>query len=445
MIKLKHQKVREILNANVFNSISTLDELDKSIAAFGLSKGPSDSQEYSEAVGAAYEVYCEFFLRNYQNPLLGIQNVKDTSLNQFNPGFDFSFEDFSGNPGLIQTKWRSNPLYKFTSSDLGTFANKLRKQKILDKNAIIFTNLTHKKYKDSIFHSSWAEDADDIYRVIDRIAQNSFIQRDPKFFDELRASLELSREVKYVEMPTLRIHQVEVHRAVTSVLERPEGRANFIVATGGGKTLNEIKAIDDGFQFYGFQAQVFVAPTISLLLQHHNDFVKYGILQNISVKHIRTGDDAEDSDLIDDYGKTTSKSEIVQHLEKSKTLKTLFFVTYASLPKFIEAVRETDVKFDDSIFDEFHHAVKQGTQEDGKTDFKKILQDFPSNRMLFFSASVKRGRYLSADDEEIFGKKLADVTYAQLRKAGILVPKLEIRCVRLDVESHRFTSLSKQL
>jgi len=446
MIKLTHQKVREILNLGVFNQASSLDDLDQAIEAFGLLKGVVGSDEYNALVGAAFEVYCEFFLKRYQdNPLLGIQNVKDTSLNQFNPGFDFTFEDFSGNPGLIQTKWRSNPTHKFTSADLGTFANKLRKQRILDENAVFFTNLTHKKYKDSIFHYSWSEDADDMYRVIDRIAQDAHVSRDPKFFDDLRASLELSREVEYVEMPTLRTHQTEVHEGVISILKQAEGRANFIVATGGGKTLNEIKAIDEGFQFYNFQAQVFVAPTINLLLQHHTDFNKYGILRNISVKHIRTGDDVKDADLIDDYDKTTSKAQIIEHLEKSKSLKTLFFVTYASLPKFIEAVCETEIQFDDSVFDEFHHAVKQGTQEDGKTDYKQLLKNFPSKRMLFFSASVKRGRHLSADDEEIFGQKLADVTYARLRKAGILVPRLEIRCVRLDTLSHRFASLTKQL
>jgi ribosomal protein L12E/L44/L45/RPP1/RPP2 len=63
---------------------------------------------------------------------------------------------------------------------------------------------------------------------------------------------------------------------------------------------------------------------------------------------------------------------------------------------------------------------------------RKFLKELSSKRILFYSASQKRGRVLSSFDESVYGPLLCDITYKRLREKGILVPKLKIIPIRIQ-------------
>ena len=216
-------------------------------------------------------------------------------------------------------------------------------------------------------------------------------------------------------------------------------RARFIVATGGGKTLNEFAEIRKGFAIRGFKLQILVAPTISLLQQHEQMFMEHGFFKkehdNVVDVQFRTGSDTKERDYID-YAKSTHEDDFLDTLKKFAGRNVLVFVTYASEQKLFDIMRKNDIVADVAVWDEFHHCVKQ------KLDYKQHLLTLPVDYNLFFSASEREGRHISSTDEKLFGKCLANVTYKQLREQGILVPNVVVKVLHVNSSCKSFAMLS---
>lgn len=220
-------------------------------------------------------------------------------------------------------------------------------------------------------------------------------------------------------------------------------RAKFICATGGGKTLIEYNVVRDSFFKRGEKLVVLVAPTIALLNQHHKTFDAFGMfgVDNVSVIHFRTGIEArkaKDEGVVD-YAQTTNSETLFNELKSRDGKNTLVFVTYASEKKLLDAFRESGIITDTIVYDEFHHCCVQSIEQ------KEHLLTLPTSRALFFSASEKRGRIVSSTDETLFGEKLCDVTYKQLRDRAILVPSLQIKLIRVNAEHGRVKAIKKSL
>lgn len=217
-------------------------------------------------------------------------------------------------------------------------------------------------------------------------------------------------------------------------------RGRIICATGGGKTWIEYTTIYDGFFSRGNTLQILVAPTISLLKQHHETFENYGMFhrERVVVMHFRTGEDARRDDYID-YEQTTNEEKFLEALAKYEGRKIIVFVTYASEKKMFDIMRKNSVVADCVVFDEFHHCVKQTEEQ------REHLLTLPVRSALFFSASEKRGRVVSSLDTELFGEKLVDISYARLRQQGILVPKVLIKTIRLRQGCKKLKAIAKDL
>jgi hypothetical protein len=236
MVTIKHLSVRDIADAGVFVGVSNYDELIAAIVKYG---GPTSTESecdaYNERVGAAFEVYNEFFLARYgteANPHLAILNVEHTSQNKYQVGYDFTGTDFSGNRVFIQSKFRGNPLHKFTRSELGTFVSISDEEGIPAKCRVLFTNIEHKVNDDSngMFDRSYAGGLKQM-RSFDRIAQESFIIRDATFWSDLLLSVEESAKAPSVGVaPPMWEHQQEMYMSCALIMRLEKDRGRIICA-----------------------------------------------------------------------------------------------------------------------------------------------------------------------------------------------------------------------
>lgn len=439
-IKLKHLSVRKVFDANVFKDISSYDQLIDSIIEYGDAK----RAEYEERVGDALEVFSEFFLTRYgteANPRFGVLQANHTSQNKYQVGYDFSYRDFHGEVGHIQVKFRRNPSHKFTRSELGNFISMADEDGVPSSRRLLFTNQPHNITSNTtgIFDISYGGGVKQM-RVIDRSYQEEFIDRDPTFWSDLMKSvMESGQEPKeFLPLRTFRPHQERMFNAATNNILKSNKNGRVICATGGGKTEVEFKLVRWMLLENNAQMCVVVAPTIDLLRQHHEYFEQFGLfhMDDIAVIHFRTGDEARTDDYIS-YVQTTKGDDFNREIQKNK--KTVIFVTYASENHLFNIMREAQITVDLIVWDEFHHTISQ------KYEQLTHLQTLPTKFNLFFSASMKRGRVVCSFDEEVFGPLLDNVTYAELRKVGILVPRVIIKPLRVNTISSRLTGISNEL
>ena len=421
MQKLQHLSSKRVAESAAFTNISCYDILIGNITKYGKSLGKPGEEAYNDFVGGAFEVYAEFFCKRYgteANPLLGIRHIEDTSRNKFQVGYDFTYESFEGDNCMLQVKFKSSPIARLSRSDLGTFVSMADEMDVTKKHRILFTNLDE-SVEDGVFSPGY--NGHKQMRVIGRAIQEEMITRDPNFWRDLEftVSQALVAPTNFLPLQTMWEHQERMSFACQDVLHNG-GNGRVICATGGGKTRVILQNAIDGFKS-GFTTQIVVAPTIDLLRQHHAYFEKYGLfhVDGISVIHFRTGDECADNWA--DIRQTTSVKDVQNWL----TPKTLIFVTYASEFKLLEGMRNNDMSADLILWDEFHHTVRQDSEQ------LNHLQSLPTSRNLFYSASIKRGRLVSGTDADVYGPLLAEIKYSELRKLGVLVPKIIVKIVRL--------------
>jgi superfamily II DNA or RNA helicase len=421
-MNLLHLSTKSVAESNVFDGLKSFDDLIKQIAKHGKTLSKPGEEAYNDFVGGAFEVYTEFFFRRYgveSNPLLGVKHIEDTSRNKFQAGFDFTYENFSGEPCLLQVKYKSNPFDTFKRDAFYTFIDQCDELDIPKKNRIWFTTQSNAG-EEGIFHFN-AVSLKNRLRVIGREEQELFIDRDPTFWSDLHRTVAqaLVAPSDFIEPEPLWAHQVVMSDACQPILQG-EGNGRVICATGGGKTRVILQNVLDGFKL-GFNLQVVVAPTIDLLRQHHAYFERRNVFHRdgVSVIHFRTGDECKDNWA--DIRQSTSVNDVVSWLSP----KTIVFVTYASERKFLDGLRDKEIEADVILWDEFHHTVRQDS------DQLDHLESLPSTRNLFYSASIKRGRIVSGTDAELYGPVLAEVKYSALRRVGVLVPKIVVKIVHL--------------
>ena len=441
-MKLYHLSTRSVFENAVFSNLTSYDEMVSNTIAYG----EASPIEYDDRVGAALEVFAEFFFARYgqrSNPRLGVLDVSHTSTNKYQVGYDFAYVDFDNQPGHIQSKFRRNLEHKFTRDELGTFISMADEEGIPSSRRILFTNQDHKITDKSpgIFHMSYTGGLKQM-RVIDRSYQESFIDRDPSFWADLSLAVAESGKAptSFTPLRTLYTQQDRMLSACNAYIATGGTKGRVICATGGGKTEVMFRLAKQQFDMLTKSTSVMVAPTIDLLRQHHAYFEQFGVFHadDVAIIHFRTGDEARQDDYID-YVQTTGKDELKAALVAAGDKKVMVFVTYASEQKLFDIMRAESVIADLCLWDEFHHTVRQ------ENAYKDHLLSLPTKTNLFFSASQKGGRIVSSFDEEVYGPLLEDVTYAELRSAGILVPKIVVKPIRINTTSGRLTAIARDL
>ncbi len=231
-------------------------------------------------------------------------------------------------------------------------------------------------------------------------------------------------------MVQLRPHQITV---LDSLRDNMKGQV--LVPTGGGKTLCMIKDTQRQFNSCNWDVVlsdpdrktiVIVAPRILLAQQLCEDFVEHlsthPMLQ-YKVLHVHSGDTSHQS--------TTNPDDIRAWTEQNYRYNKLIFSTYHSLNR----VQEADIEVDTIYFDEAHNSIQKNFVE--AVEYHSMY----ANRCYFFTATPKHSKTpnrIGMNDEDIYGKVIAQVPAPQLVEQGyILPPKISINKVDV-VDDSRF-------
>jgi len=229
MVKLNHIKTKQVFDSGFFNNITCYNELEQAIIKYadvvnqgGVERTREVELEYYARLGEAFEVYTEFFFSRFgvkENPLLNITNIKDTSSVKMNVGYDFTYKDIRDNLGHIQSKFSHIPIHTFTRKALGTFVSMADEDGVPANRRVLFTNLYHKPGKESngIFDVSYIGGLKQM-RVIGRIEQETFIERDETFWNDFVCVLRKSSEpIAVNNAPPPRQHQQEAMDAINKL------------------------------------------------------------------------------------------------------------------------------------------------------------------------------------------------------------------------------------
>jgi superfamily II DNA or RNA helicase len=432
IIQLKHSYTKNL--DNVFDNVTSVHELISTITRHG---GDSKSEGYTDRIGMSWEVFVEFYLSRFgSDSRLHVHNLNHTSYNKYQVGYDFTAENATHEQMLVQAKFHSDPTYKFKRTDLQSFSSISEESDVAPKNRILITNLDNSS---SIF--SMGYNGNKLFKVYDINFIRFDVERDPEFWNDFRQSILESGKAPEIGMPyELRPHQVEACQICEDkVLSQETGRGRVKIATGGGKTSIAYRNICDMFFKHSANVQVIVAPTLALIKQHREDFKKWGLFHREQVVelHFSSIADAKDDDF-STFEQTMNEHNLLKLLEEYKGRKVLIFTTYCSERKLFDLLRDNSINVDLISFDEYHHLITQ-TQD----DYNHIVT-LPSSRCLFYSASEKRGEIVSSLNPELFGERLIDVSYSYLREQGILVPRIDIRFIRLNKESKTIKLLTKE-
>jgi len=226
-------------------------------------------------------------------------------------------------------------------------------------------------------------------------------------------------------IPTKRQHQQIVFDASVGVLASDvEHRAKVIVACGGGKTLVEHDLIVYGFDKLGYKIQVVVTPLIALSQQHIETYEGWGFfdkVNDVGCLVFRTGGDDLNQSL--DKEMTTDPGDAINFIERNK--RSVIFTTYQSLEKLLTILKNNSVIVDAAYYDEFHNLVTRQ-----KIERKKFIETLWPKKNMFFSASEKHGNIVSSMNKKLFGRKIADVTYRDLRAIVVATPGVKITIIR---------------
>jgi superfamily II DNA or RNA helicase len=461
-MKITHQSIYKISNDKVFDNVNSYKELNESIKSYGESQ--SSPEDYNNSVGAAFEIFTQFFCLKYGNtPLIGIKNVQDTSDDAFTAGYDFTFIDFNEDPGQIQSKWRSNSNHQFTLGELATNSAIAADMDIKGDNNILFTNLED---TEDLFHYTY-KTARKRRRVFGRNAQEELILRDRKFWDEFRKCIQDSIKSEFENPFTPRDVQDWILNGVTKddgvvyegtevVLNGTYNKGKIEASTGAGKTLCQFYNIDRSFKEYGKKLGVMILPTRSLIDQTFKEFYKWKMFgsdevdSKVSALIIMSGAKPRYNDQIATVLQTLSIKESVQFIknEIGKGRKVVVFSTMKShglkYSDIIDELKKENIRVGLEIVDEYHNVISTSADRKDQLEIAEYLKNNTdrTDGSLFYSASNKGGQILSSFNVDLFGKLLCKVTRNDLRLRGYVAPKLVFKLVRvkskpLDVETRR--------
>jgi len=455
-MRITHLNIYQISKDNVFDSTNSYRELNNNIKLYGESKGSPGDKDYNDAVGAAFEVFTQFFCLKYGNtPLIGIKNVQDTSDDPFTAGYDFTFIDFQDKPGQIQSKWRGNPRHQFTLSELSANSAIASDMNIEGDNNILFTNLED---TDELFHYTY-KTARNKRRVFGRNSQEELILRDPKFWDEFRTCIKESVKSDFEDPFTPRdvqdwilngvIKDDITYEGTEAVLNGKYNKGKIEASTGAGKTLTQFYNIDKSFKEFDKKLAVMILPTRSLINQSFKEFYRWkmfgsdGVDSGISCLIIMSGAKPRYNDQIATVLQTLNIKECVYFIktEINKGRKVVVFTTMKShglkYSDIIDELKKENIRVGLEIVDEYHNVISTSSDRKEQLETAEYLKNNTdrTDGSLFYSASNKGGQILSSFNEDLFGKLLCKVNRNDLRVRGYVSPKLVFKLVRVKSKS----------
>ena len=256
-----------------------------------------------------------------------------------------------------------------------------------------------------------------------------------------------SRPARSDKKKTPHEYQRQAVKSVTDAFRGGTERGKMIMACGTGKTYTAMQIAE---KYVGKGGSVlFLVPSISLLSQSLNDFVRDRKLHHryaVVCSDSQAGNVAEEDFTVSDllFPPTTRTADIARCLEKRSGGMTVIFSTYQSLDKVAEAQKSAkDSEFDLIICDEAHRTtgverwVSKGAAESElrEAHFTKVHKNAHINgaRRLYMTATPKiyaagvkktaeeyKAAVFSMDDEQTFGAELFRYSFSRAVQDGNL-------------------------
>lgn len=446
-MKITHLSIFKIAKLGLFDNVNSYSEMNKAIEDFGKNSG----SDYNTLTGEAFEIFNQYFCIRYNNiPLLGIKNIIDTSDDPFNAGYDFTYTDFSDKMGMIQSKWRSNTRHQFTLGELATNGAIANDYGIEKDNNILFINFDD---NENLFDYKY-KTARNARRIVDRKAQEEYILRDPKFWDDFRQVIKESSKTEFEEPYKLRDTQEWIlngiekddikYEGTISVLTGRYNKGRVEASTGAGKTLCQFFNVKESLTTYNKNVAVMILPTISLISQTFGEFYKWKLFgseteaSNISCLIIMSGNKQRFNNQIADVLQTLNIEEAVDFVNKNvhQGKKVVILTTmkshdlkYASI---IDELKKTKIRIGLEIVDEYHNIIS-GSDRKVQLETAEYLKNNEdrTDGTIFYSASNKRGEILSSFDENLFGPLLCKVNRNELRLRAYVCSKLIFKFIKI--------------
>ena len=256
-----------------------------------------------------------------------------------------------------------------------------------------------------------------------------------------------SRPARSDKKKTPHEYQRQAVKSVTDAFRGGTERGKMIMACGTGKTYTAMQIAE---KYVGKGGSVlFLVPSISLLSQSLNDFVRDRKLHHryaVVCSDSQAGNVAEEDFTVSDllFPPTTRTADIARCLEKRPGGMTVIFSTYQSLDKVAEAQKSAkDSDFDLIICDEAHRTtgverwVSKGAAESElrEAHFTKVHKNahIKGARRLYMTATPKiyaagvkktaeeyKAAVFSMDDEQTFGAELFRYSFSRAVQDGNL-------------------------
>lgn len=459
MIKkiITHQSVYKIHKDKVFDNVNSYEDMNNAIRKYGESLGKHDTEEYRNGVGMPFEIFTQYFCIRYnESPILGIKDIRDTSDDPYNMGYDFTYTSLFDKPGQIQSKWRGNPRHQFTIGELAINSAIASDMGIEKDNNVLFINIDD---REDLFHYQYTT-ARNRRRVIGRDTQEYWIERDPKFWDDFRKCIKESVEDKFEDPYTPREIQDWIlnghvkdgvsYLGTEKVLDGTLSKGKVGASTGAGKTLCQYYNIDRSFNKYDKKLAVMVLPTRSLIDQTFREFYKWKMFgyktedgkefdTGVSCLIIKSGGRPKFNPQLVNVIQELDINRITSFIEEeiSRGRKVVVFTTMKSqslkYSSIVERLQEKNIRIGLEIVDEYHNIISNSSDRSEQLEIAEYLKN-NTNRTdgsIFYSASNKNGEILSSFNEDLFGPLLANVNRNDLRERAYVCPGLLFKIIRV--------------
>ncbi|MDA9730171.1 DEAD/DEAH box helicase family protein [SAR86 cluster bacterium] len=371
--------------------------------------------------GTAFEWFCKFYLLTnpaykltYKKVLHSSEFLKNKTitkrlgLSTIEEGTDLIGETHDGKYEIIQCKFKDNSQQNLTAKDVNSSIS-------------VATGKEAKKWVDSILMCSNLKGFTSNKRLQEQhnlqfrtLLLGNFEALTQEDFKNIRKAIQ--NEIPTYKPKKPRKHQRKAVKALLSHFDN-NTKGQIIHACGTGKTLTSYFV----YKELNPKLTLFVVPNLQLINQTLLEWSKESIANELPISPLVVCSDPSNEKISehDPYlwlqelpvKVSTSDEDINQFLSSSRKNKVIFS-TYQSGIVLARQLKKQNKKIDFAFFDEAHNTATAKSKL-----FGHLLDDnnLIIKKRLFMTATPKKlvgknDRFLSMDDEEVFGKVVDEIT-----------------------------------
>jgi len=411
VINLIHKELQSLRTQSIFDP-SKISDIDSLIEETKRTAGKTKDQQESNLIkGNIFEIFVEFLIKKLgSGNNIGIvdyqpaQTIKDYGVDGVGIGLN-------GKPSTVQIKFRSNSNDDITYEEVSKFfMQSVTDYGVQNLPNMWFISTAHRVNQHAeVMYKSHGGRFCGLNNLKNIIGPTNI-----PFWEEFKQSWIESQPLSQRIVKERYPHQIKMIEAGKRLLEDSRETRGWIgCGTGGGKTL----VINDLSESYLQENNVVViaAPRIALAEQLKNE-----LNDNRTIEYERilfhSGGREEikfwEGDINQIQSSTTQKQIVEKDLSQNK--KTIIFTTYHSSLKLNEVLTRLGLKFL-YIADECHNLVS--------AERSGILDGMNFDKFIGLTATAKDDRVgYGMQVYSRWGRRIAEVTPAELFAAGITVP-----------------------